>query len=258
MRNATVGLLAAALIAGPVGAQETPRGMIRGYVMGTGPDDLLGGAVVYVKDSPHTTVANSSGYYELEVPEGLWIVSVFHARGADLAPQGAPSSLVVVQANDTADADFTFRSADPGARANPYVLEGLEIFVERTRVAANRREGARIDAMELDEIVELETSARHVGDLVRVEFPTLRVTEWDSNTLCIESRRGQTINPRAGGRCPYNVAVMLDGVLVVEPESYLPGLPPSTIARIEYVPPLVAGARFGTNASNGVLLIWTR
>ncbi len=161
-------------------------------------------------------------------------------------------------AGDTTDADFVFAESQPGGRANPYVLRGVEVLAERTRTAAGRREGVRLDVLDLEEIEELETSARHVGDLVRSGFPTLDISEPNPSTLCVESRRAGTINPRRGGACPYMVAVLLDGVLVTEPGSYLAGLPPSSIARIEYLPALFAGARYGTNAGNGVLLIWTR
>ncbi len=246
-----------ALSVGPAGGQEESAGLIRGYVAGSGADDALGGAVVYVRDSPHTTIANSSGYFELRVPAGLWVVSVFHQRGQALA-EGAPSLLVAVAAGDTTDADFLFTEAEPGGRASPYVLQGVEVLAERTRTAARRREGVRLDVLDLDEIQELETSARHVGDLVRSGFPTLDISEPNASTLCIESRRAGTVNRRRGGSCPHMVAVLLDGVLVNEPGSYLAGLPPSSIARIEYLPALFAGARYGTNAGNGVLLLWTR
>jgi len=80
----------------PLSAQIESVGVVRGYVTGSDDAERLAGAVVYVKDSPHTTVANSSGFYELVVPEGMWIISAFHARGQELGLEGAPSALVAV------------------------------------------------------------------------------------------------------------------------------------------------------------------
>ena len=246
-----------------LGAQEAapatpPLGLVRGHVLGQGPSDPLAGALIYVSGLTITALADSSGAYRLPLPEGAWVVSVYHVRAAELGLEDAPSALVTVVAGDTTLADFTVVEEALGTQANPFRAEGLRVLVGRRVEDRKRSEGGRIDVVDFDEIAERVATARNLADVIRGTFPSLRIRKPGAGELCVETRRVTTQPIRAGGDCTGMVAVVLDGVLVFDPEHVLPTIPPRDVKRVEFINAILAGARYGTLGGNGVLVIYTR
>jgi len=81
--------------------------------------------------------------------------------------------------------------------------------------------------------------------------------------LCVSTTRGHgDLSPtgRGSNRGCRMVKVYVDDAPLTEQmaSTYLQNLDPNTIARIQFVPAVDAGARYGTGSQNGVLLIYTR
>lgn len=81
--------------------------------------------------------------------------------------------------------------------------------------------------------------------------------------LCVSTTRGHgDLSPSGLGanRGCRMVKVYVDDAPLTEQMAftYLQSLDPNTIARIQFVPAVDAGARYGTGSQNGVLLIYTR
>jgi hypothetical protein len=235
-----------------------PTGEIRGRVYQEAVTDPLRGAVVYIVDTEWTAVTDSLGRFGfLKVPEGFYVVSLYHPRMAELGLVEPPEGLVVVAEDQVSPIDFQIGSAAElgfGSENNPFVLEPLTVVSIRPSRSRATREGARIDVVDRAEIEELETSARDVGDLIR-EIPSLRVRRV-GGILCVETRRLTT--RRGGGLCTGQVPVFLDDARISDPANFLATLRPYSIQRIEFLPGVAAGVRYGTGSQNGILLIYTR
>ncbi|HEV2131605.1 MAG TPA: carboxypeptidase regulatory-like domain-containing protein [Longimicrobiaceae bacterium] len=142
-------------------------------------------------------------------------------------------------------------------------IPGLQVEVIAAREMMRRRSGTRLDLFTREDIEELARAAHHVGDLTR-RFPGVRVREilhpgGTRSWLCIESSR--TIrdpnNPDPGAIC-HSVKVYLDDMWIPDGPEFLVGLPLQQLESVQFIPGLVAQARYGRGAENGVLLIYTR
>lgn len=105
-----------------------------------------------------------------------------------------------------------------------------------------------------------------VADLVRSRFASVRSSPTASAaTACVQTRRGgedgyqmlqQAANPLPD--CPDAVPIIVDGVKIPDPSTYLPSLSLKMVESVEFVPAALAGARYGTGFAGGVLVIRTR
>jgi hypothetical protein len=138
-------------------------------------------------------------------------------------------------------------------------LEGVVATARSRRAKVARMRATPLRLLDRDDIDELGLTARHVGDLVRT-LPGLTVREGGhaDSGICIEATQ-RIRSSRTARRCEM-VKVYVDDVpLPAEDASYyLPNLPLGDIESIEYLKPMEAGARYGTGAGQGVLLIYTR
>jgi hypothetical protein len=158
---------------------------------------------------------------------------------------------LAVPASDTVD----LRVALP---PSPIQIAGVEAIVD-SRAPARRAvtAGVTLGPTEIDALLP-------AGDMIRLigALPTagLRVFERQREPgspifdLCVEGTRQRS--PSEPG-CRW-VAVYVDGARMVDPQEGLRLLSPSEILSLEFLPPSVAGARWGTGSQNGVLLITTR
>lgn len=131
-------------------------------------------------------------------------------------------------------------------------LEGLTVTVSSPAVERLERSGVRADVLGRPEIEELLGSAQSIADLVR-ELPGVRVRQdLDPTTgqprVCIEARR--TATPGC-----QSVLVVLDGA--PSQPGVLQDIPPQMIRSIEYIPPILAGTRYGVRSGYGVLEVTT-
>jgi hypothetical protein len=145
------------------------------------------------------------------------------------------------------------------------LAEGEAVALDPLTVTAptkDRRErlarGTRTAAITREEIEPLLGRARHAGDLLRtlnVAGLTVRddVIVDGIRGLCIQSGR-----IRAGGNGCRMMEVYLNGIRLSVPQHQLLNVSPADIDRVEILPPVESGARYGTGSARGVLRIYTR
>lgn len=107
-----------------------------------------------------------------------------------------------------------------------------------------------------DEVARMESGSKGIGDMLQ-RFPSLRVRDHGS-LVCVEFMRATSIRGVGVTQCPGQVAVVVDGVLIAGPESFLPALRPHDVERIQFLQPSAATTRYGSHGGNGALLIYTR
>lgn len=253
------------LRATPVAAQERETApvvaVVSGIVTGSGPDDPLPGAMVYVKGQSFSAMTDSLGRYAMAVLPGAWLVSVYHGRSAELGLDEPPTSFVTTTPGGRLRLDFSLREESLGTQARPYTLEALEVVVAGQLTELQRAEGAHVDFIDRARIEARLPSARHLGDLIQGEFTGLRIMEFGAGNLCVAARRAAMVRSFEGvapESCPGQVAVVLDGIFVDDPAGFLASLAPDQIERVEFMPAMTASTRYGLRAGNGVLLITTR
>ncbi len=136
-------------------------------------------------------------------------------------------------------------------------LEPLTIDVLSTGERQSRGAGFRRSMVTRDQLARAENSNMTMPDVLRQFVPSVRVRRNErlvGSDVCIELR---TIRAVGGASC-LSPAVYLDGVPITNPTSLYAGLDPNMIESMEVVPAAEAGARFGTGALYGALLIETR
>jgi len=228
----------------------------------------LVGAAVYFVESDASAVSDSLGRFAIgPVNVGLYRVSFYHQRLIELAVSAAPMYLVDLTRTGIVRADIYIpRGAELEKLqgldlpdVEPIILDAIVVVGDRAEARRNIRErsGANIATLERDEIELRVREARHIGDLLS-GFTSLRITSPKGGVLCIQSRRSAAIRSAGASRCPSPVAVYLDGVPLADPEFALLQIPPRDIERIEFLNGIIAGARYGLNAGNGVLIVETR
>ena len=230
----------------------------------------LTGAAIYVVESQTSAVTDSLGRFALgPLSPGLYRVSFFHDRLRELDVAAAPMFLVDLTEGGLSRADLYVPTGEELEKlqgeelpdVEPIMLDAIEVTADRSfELEANdlrRRSGSNISTLERAQIEPRVAEARHIGDLLS-GFTSLRVRSPGGGVLCIESRRNGGVRPASGGRCGQTVAVYLDGVHMADPEYSLLQIRPQDIERVQFLNALVAGARYGRNSGNGVLLVETR
>lgn len=232
--------------------------VVNGVVLGEGTHDPLPDALVYVPGEPYSAVTDSLGRYALPLPRGLWVVTVFHPRAAEIGLATPPTSMVTTEPGDPLRLDFALDTASVGSQARPYALDAMEVVVRGTEREREVRSGARIDVLGPDVLEERRVTSRHVGDLIQGEFIGVRVFQYDASKVCVQAPRGAMIRTGQEVECPGQVAVVLDGALLADPGAWLATLAPDAIERVEFEPAFSASTRWGLRGGNGVLYIYTR
>lgn len=238
-----------------------PPAVVVGRVTGEALDDPLEGALVYIQGREFAALTDSMGVYAMAVPPGAWIASVYHPRAAELGLARPPTSFMTLTSGARLRVDFTLDREVLGSQRSPYVLEALEVMVEGFTRRPEREVGAHMEVLDPAVLAARLPAARHVGDLIQGQFSGLRVHHTRGIDLCIETGRAGVVRRAGGdgtGTCPGRVAVVLDGIMLVDPGPTLRGMSPDGIARIEYLPATWATTEWGARAGNGVLYIWTR
>ena len=227
----------------------------------------LVGAAIYVMEHEASAVVDSLGRFALgPLDPDFYRVSFYHERLIELDLPAAPVFLVDLGEPGLIRADVyiprgeelaTLRTQEVTG-AQPFVLDPILVEVEQAQREDRLREGAAMAVLERSDIIEQVERARHIGDLL-TGIPSLRVRQV-RGALCVETRRspGQNYVASRDSPCRNQVAVVMDNVPLAQPEFSLAQIRPEDIQRVEFVNGLVAGARYGRQASNGVLVIETR
>lgn len=157
--------------------------------------------------------------------------------------------------------------AESGAAATPDSVVPLSPIRVQSRAArpGDIRRGTSVTLITREQIEQRRGSARHVGDLVRT-MPGISVREGATGGIprgvCIESdrrpRRVAPVAPMSSNRRCQMVKVYIDDYPVHDPGAYLTMLHLNDVESVEFITPMQAVARYGSDASGGVLLISTR
>jgi hypothetical protein len=211
---------------------------ILGRLLDAGSDAAIEGATVELVDFGVGAITDSEGEFQLRgVAPGVYQLRVRHLG------YGEHTEEVDVPA----DVDLALE-----LRLSPQALELEPIDVEILRPV--RTATTRSNVVTREQIAAVADRARHIGDVVRTFIPGAAVTESRGGYLCLEFR-GARASRISGCNFPL---VILDGLPVTEPARFLRDLQVDDLERIEFVPASEGGARYGLDATYGVLVIETR
>jgi hypothetical protein len=138
-------------------------------------------------------------------------------------------------------------------RLDPLVVEAMS-----QRELQARSRGTMIQEVTREEIERAARTSYHFGDILRQTVPGLQVRDTPSQPgarLCVEFRGRRSI--RFARSCQTPVLI-LDGVRMHDPSSLYSTIQPSSIQRIEVIPPAEAGLLYGSESANGVLVVETK
>lgn len=227
----------------------------------------LVGAFLHLEGTAFATRSDSLGRFDLGVvPPGAHRVTLHHPlwQARRMEP---PTAVLSVVAGEATELEWLLPSPDQrGTELDPIPLEGITAVVdaelERERVSGSSRR-----FIGSAEIAELRGRGMTVADLVRDRIASLRTipARRGFGMECVQARRMgedglqvlyQYVNPAPD--CPEQVPVIVDGVKILDPSTYLPTLSLEVVESVEFVPGVVAGSRYGTGFAAGVLVIETR
>lgn len=236
--------LFAAVLAVPVAAQDpgTPGdfGSISGRVVDAATGRPIPDVVIRLDGSDHETLSDARGMFRLtEVAEGEQRLVLEHLQ------YGEHARRVLV----TPDEDLSLE-----ARISTRAIELAPLVVETLSELDQRRitSGSQINEVIRDDLDLAQTSGRTLSQMLSERIPGASVRRGPSGRSCVEYR-----GARGGGAC-RDLAVFVDGVRIADPGSFYDMVPPGDIERMEILSVAEAGARYGSVAGNGVLLIETR
>jgi hypothetical protein len=139
-------------------------------------------------------------------------------------------------------------------------LEPLVVETQTTRQRAQRAQGSSLNLVERPEIERALGTSKHLGDLIRQTIPGIRLRQTNNlagTDVCLEFRAAATISLVNRRPCNHPM-VLLDGVVVSDPNYLYGTIGLANVERIQVIPPGEAGARYGTGSLYGVILIDTR
>ncbi len=241
-RALTLTALGLALFAGAVSAQT---GSVTGRVEDATRGTPVADALVVLDGTRFAVATDAEGRFAFpDVPAGRYTLRVRHIaygeRAIVLPIAAGPTPPVRVLLSDTA-----------------ITLDSIEVRALSAEERQIRGAGYRRGVVLRDQIAEAETTNMTLGEVLRSYVPGVRV-RFASNLagapMCIELR---SIRATQQNEC-LSPAVYLDGVPINNPSLLFNTLALRMIESMEVVPAAEAGARFGTGALYGALLIETR
>jgi len=135
---------------------------------------------------------------------------------------------------------------------DPLVVETLS-----SEQLAQRSRGTTRQVVTREEIEDAMRTSGHLGDVLRQTVPGLRVfdTRLPGARTCVEFRGRRSV--RFAREC-QSPMLLLDGVRMFDPPGLYGTIDPSSIERIEVIPPAEAGMLYGSESAFGVITIETR
>lgn len=206
----------------------------------------IAGATVHLEGTRLEQLTDEQGRFALpDVPPGAHELRISHPA------YGTHADSVQIEAGRTAALEIRLP-------ASAVELEGVVATALSRRSQAARVRSTPLRLLDRAEIERAGAGARHIGELVRgLPGATVRESGGDAGAgLCIEAVRRMRSDRTARG-CEM-VMVYVDDVRMMDAWENLRNLPLADIESIELLAPGEAGARYGTGAGTGVLLIYTR
>lgn len=216
-------------------------GIIVGTVLDAQSGAPVSDAEIQLVDAGRSAVSDPGGRFLMtELEPGTYEIVVRHlAYGEDRGEVRVP--------DDRRALDLTVRLAPRVIELEPLVVEVTSQEV-RSRLAM----GTRFDGMDFAEIQEVLPRITDMTGLFRAaRVPGLTV-QGTATGMCIELNRA-----RGRSSCTYPV-LYVDGVRINEVAAYLEMLSPERVERFQIIPPLEAGAIYGSGSQNGVIVVETR
>lgn len=238
-------------------------------VLGRVEDELTGRPVVAARvrlsgvagsqASVHTSATDSTGRFRvIGVPEGRYAVAI------EAAGYGAARDTVTV--SRAAGLRLDVRMNPRTTAVEPIHVEVVGQSRAEAGSAFNPR-ASRVYQLDQRQIEEVLPRVPAMSDLIRrIDAPGFTVAEVQldpqettgvGEMLCVRSAASSSQYRGRGSGC---AKVYLNDVELSEKQGgqLLQTLDPQSVCRIQLIPAIEAGARFGTGSKNGVLLIYTR
>lgn len=240
-RVAAASLFAALVIAAPLAGQGTGvQGRVENQA-GAGVQD----AFVLLRGTDRGNGTDGEGRFRiLGVEPGTYRLVVSHIaygeRSVELVIETGVVKTVRVVLSDTA-----------------IVLEPIAVEALSREERAARGAGYRRSVVTREQLAIVEGTNMTLADVMRSYMPSVRVRNASNlvgSPTCIELR---TVRATFRNDC-LSPAVYLDGVPITNPTTLFNNLDPNIIESVESIPAAEAGARFGTGALFGAILIETR
>ncbi|MCA1792164.1 MAG: TonB-dependent receptor plug domain-containing protein, partial [Thioalkalivibrio sp.] len=247
--TALFGCLLAAMLVVPVGAQDAPpasmtdagAGTISGRVIDAGTRRPISDVIIRVDGSVHETLSDRAGMFTLEgIPEGEQRLVLEHLS------YGEHARRVLVNAGENLSLEA--RISTRAIELAPLVVEALS-ELERRRITG----GVPIREVTRDDLNLAQSTGRNLAQMLRERIPGTSVRPGRFGMSCVEYR-----GARGGSGPCRDLTVFVDGVRIADPGTFYDLVPPDDIERMEILSVAEAGARYGSLAGNGVLLIETR
>ncbi|HEX6939854.1 MAG TPA: SusC/RagA family TonB-linked outer membrane protein [Longimicrobiales bacterium] len=244
-------LAAIAARAAPLAAQGA-TGAVTGEVIEATTQRPLAGAQVHIPGTPFGALTNAGGRYLIPgVPAGPVVVRV------QMIGYGTVEREVTIQAGQTAQADFELRQS--AITLDELVVTGAGVATERRKLGNTV---AAIDASRVE-----TAPIANVSEILQGREPGVV-----ANLTGGGAGEGSNIRIRGGASISQSndPILIIDGVRVdngggmggLEPgggsPSRLDDIDPATIERIEILKGAAAATLYGTEASNGVIQIFTK
>ncbi len=217
---------------------------ISGRIVDRATDLAVTDALVVLDGTNHSSVSDADGRFRFrDVVPGEYTLRIRHIA------YGNQSRTLSVEAGR--DVAVQLVISQTAIELDPIVLEVYSADELRRRAA-----GFATNVVTRQELERLEGTNLNVGEVLRMRAPGVRVRRWEGvpgAPICIELRATARSSPR---EC-NSPAVYLDGVPVAAPETLYGALALSDIERMEIIPSVEAGVRYG-GSLYGALLIETR
>lgn len=235
--------LALALVPAPGRSQVAVTGVVQDARTLQGVADVA----VTVVGAGIAAPTGADGQFVLpDVPPGAWTLTIGHIAYG------------IHEQRFTVDAD---RPLDLRILLSPEAveLEAVVVEVESRQAGRERAQGFSLQVVDREQILAALGSSRHLGDLIRQTVPGIRLRQASNlvgTEVCLEFRGASTLSLLETRACSHPL-VFMDGVAVTDPTTLYGMVGLQTLQRIQVVPPAEAGARYGTGALYGVILIET-
>jgi hypothetical protein len=221
----------------PLSAQ--PTGTVSGVVIDQQSARPVADVSVGIEAANLTTLTGSDGRFRIsEVPVGERSLVLQHiAYGMHTRP---------VQVAAGADLQLRVQISPQAIELTPLVVQVMSDLTLR-----NLASGNRVNQLERADIEEAARAGLRLSDLIRRGMQGIRIRRTATGD-CVEYRGSE------GGAVCKGVAVFIDGVQIASSEHLFAAIPLDDIQRVELLSPGQAGARYGSFAGWGVLLIETQ
>ena len=215
---------------------------ITGHIIDATSGDGVTDAEVWLRGTDFHTVTGSAGEFALgEVPPGTYMLFARH-----LVYGTKRDTLVVPSGHDL--------SVDMRVDTRAIEIAPLTVTAESVPVTRRAMGGLTIPRTDIDKV---RGRVRDVADVLQLlQTPGVLIRRRADNSLCVGYTSGQVrmYNNTSGG-C-VSMTVYINDVRATNTDLALQ-MPPDAIDRIVIFRPLEAGALFGADASNGVIVIYT-